>query len=67
VHTPAQPPADPIEEIKKYKSLMEEGIISKEEFEAKKKQLLGIYILLDVLVAGDTHITLPERRLSQIY
>jgi len=37
-----QPPADPIEEIKKYKSLMEEGIISKEEFEAKKKQLLGI-------------------------
>ncbi|NLL86344.1 MAG: SHOCT domain-containing protein [Syntrophomonadaceae bacterium] len=42
VHTPAQPPADPIEEIKKYKSLMEEGIISKEEFEAKKKQLLGI-------------------------
>jgi hypothetical protein len=36
------PPADAIEEIKKYKSLMEEGIISQQEFDAKKKQLLGI-------------------------
>lgn len=36
------PPADAIEEIKKYKALMEEGIISQEEFEAKKRQLLGI-------------------------
>lgn len=33
---------DPIEEIKKYKALMDEGIISQQEFEAKKKQLLGI-------------------------
>lgn len=33
---------DPIEEIKKYKALMEEGIISQQEFDAKKKQLLGI-------------------------
>jgi hypothetical protein len=31
-----------IEEIKKYKSLMEEGIITQQEFDAKKKQLLGI-------------------------
>lgn len=37
-----QPPADAIEEIRKYKALMEEGIISKEEFDSKKKQLLGI-------------------------
>lgn len=36
------PPADAIEEIKKYKALMEEGIISEEEFQSKKKQLLGI-------------------------
>ena len=35
-------PADAIEEIKKYKTLMEEGIISSQEFDAKKKQLLGI-------------------------
>lgn len=35
-------PIDAIEEIKKYKALMEEGIISQEEFDAKKKQLLGI-------------------------
>ncbi|NLE24971.1 MAG: DUF4428 domain-containing protein [Clostridiaceae bacterium] len=33
---------DSIEEIKKYKALMDEGIISQEEFDAKKKQLLGI-------------------------
>ncbi|SHI63193.1 DUF4428 domain-containing protein [Lutispora thermophila] len=36
------PSVDPIEEIKRYKALMEEGIISQQEFEAKKKQLLGI-------------------------
>jgi len=33
---------DVIEEIKKYKELMEEGIITQQEFEVKKKQLLGI-------------------------
>lgn len=32
----------PVEEIKKYKELLDNGIITKEEFEAKKKQLLGI-------------------------
>ena len=36
------PPADAFEEIKKFKSLLDEGIITKEEFEAKKKQLMGI-------------------------
>lgn len=30
------------DEIRKYKKLMDEGIISREEFEAKKKQLLGV-------------------------
>jgi len=33
---------DVIDEIKKYKTLMDEGIINRQEFEAKKKQLLGI-------------------------
>lgn len=33
---------DVVEEIRRYKALMEEGIITQEEFEAKKKQLLGI-------------------------
>lgn len=42
VYTTAAPPADAIEEIKKYKALMEVGVISQQEFEAKKKQLLGI-------------------------
>lgn len=42
VHTNVTPPTDAIEEIKKYKALMEEGIISQQEFDAKKKQLLGI-------------------------
>lgn len=42
VHTTMAPPADAIEEIKKYKALMEDGIISQQEFDAKKRQLLGI-------------------------
>lgn len=42
VHIASAPPADAIEEIKKYKSLMEDGIISQQEFDSKKKQLLGI-------------------------
>lgn len=41
-HGSIAPTNDPIEEIKKYKALMEEGIISQQEFDAKKKQLLGI-------------------------
>ncbi len=40
--TASAPPADAIEEIKKYKALMEEGVISQQEFDAKKRQLLGI-------------------------
>jgi len=42
VHTTIAPITDVIEEIKRYKALMEEGIISQQEFDAKKKQLLGI-------------------------
>ena len=42
VHTTTASPMDAIEEIKKYKALMEEGIISQQEFDAKKRQLLGI-------------------------
>ena len=42
VHTNAAPPIDAIEEIKKFKALMEEGVITRDEFDAKKKQLLGI-------------------------
>lgn len=33
---------DPVNEIRKYKQLADDGIITQEEFEAKKKQLLGI-------------------------
>lgn len=39
---PVAAAGDAIEDIKKYKALMEEGIITKEEFDLKKKQLLGI-------------------------
>ncbi len=42
VHTATATPVDAIEEIKKYKALMEDGMISPQEFDAKKKQLLGI-------------------------
>ena len=33
---------DPTEELRKYKSLLDDGIITQEDFDAKKKQLLGI-------------------------
>ena len=38
----AQAGSDPAEEIKKYMALMQQGAITPAEFEAKKKQLLGI-------------------------
>ena len=33
---------DPYEEIKKLKTLLDEGIITEEEFNKKKKELLGL-------------------------
>lgn len=36
------PPEDPADEIRKYYQLKEDGIITEEEFEKKKKQLLNI-------------------------
>lgn len=33
---------DPVEEIQRYKSLLDSGVITAEEFAAKKRQLLGI-------------------------
>lgn len=35
-------PVDTVEELKKYKGLLDAGIITEEEFAAKKRQLLGI-------------------------
>jgi len=32
----------PFDVIRKYKELLDEGIITQEEFDAKKKQLLGL-------------------------
>ena len=40
-NTPA-PTTSPVEEIKKYKELLDMGIITQEEFDIKKKQLLGL-------------------------
>lgn len=37
-----QPTLSGADEIRKYKNLLDEGIITQEEFEAKKKQLLGL-------------------------
>ncbi len=48
VQTAAQPapaanqPLDPAAEIAKYKSLLDSGAITQDEYEAKKKQLLGL-------------------------
>ena len=38
----ATAPTDAVAEIKKYKDLLDSGIITEEEFTAKKKQLMGI-------------------------
>jgi len=38
----AAAPVDAVAEIKKYKELLDMGIITKEEFDAKKRQLMGI-------------------------
>ena len=37
-----QPADDVVEQLKKYKQLLESGIITQEEFDAKKRQLLGL-------------------------
>ena len=37
-----KPEVDPYEEIKKYKQLLDDGIITEEEFDKKKKELLGL-------------------------
>ena len=38
----AKPVADTSEELKKYKELLDQGILTQEEFDAKKKQLLDL-------------------------
>ena len=38
----AAPAADAVNEIKRYKELMDAGVITEAEFAAKKRQLLGI-------------------------
>lgn len=38
----SQPVADVPEELKKYKELLDSGVITQEEFDEKKKQLLGL-------------------------
>lgn len=40
--TPAAPATSSVDEIKRYKELLDTGILTQEEFDAKKKQLLGL-------------------------
>lgn len=40
--TGQQAAVDPYEEITKYKKLLDDGIITQEEFDRKKKELLGL-------------------------
>lgn len=35
-------PADAVNEIQRYKALLDAGVLTEEEFAAKKRQLLGI-------------------------
>lgn len=41
-NAPAAPAVSAVDEILKYKNLMDMGVITEAEFEAKKKQLLGL-------------------------
>ena len=41
-NNPPTPTTSPVEELKKYKELLDMGIITQEEFDIKKKQLLGL-------------------------
>lgn len=34
--------ANPVDELRKYKQLLDDGIITQTEFDTKKKQLLGL-------------------------
>ena len=38
----AAPVNDPVEEIRKYKALLDSGVITEEEFSSKKRQIMGI-------------------------
>ena len=40
--TKAAPSGNVIAELKQYKELLDSGVITEEEFAAKKKQLMGI-------------------------
>ena len=42
IANPQSAPVSNADEIKKYKELLDSGVISQEEFDAKKKQLLGL-------------------------
>lgn len=42
VVTTTVPQSDEADQLKKYKDLLDDGVISQEEFDAKKKQLLGV-------------------------
>lgn len=41
-YQPAEPTADTANELKKYKELLDSGVITQDDFDAKKKQLLGL-------------------------
>lgn len=40
--TDTTPAVDPVEELRRYKGLLDDGIIEQEDFDAKKKELLGL-------------------------
>ena len=42
MNPPEIKPTDSIEELQRYKELLDTGVITQEEFDAKKKQLLGL-------------------------
>ena len=52
-------PFSEADEILKFKNLLDMGVITQEEFDAKKKQLLGINVAVVKQKANSTHIHVP--------
>lgn len=42
IHNQTVAAASPADELKKFKELLDMGVVSQEEFDAKKKQILGL-------------------------
>lgn len=68
IHASSSPAFSAADEILKFKKLMDEGIITQEEFDAKKKQLLGIEpAVINSAVINPAVVNSSETKNSEYY